>query len=300
VSTYDGPVIDAHHHLWSLAGDHYPWLLPTGGFAVLPDMDVLRRDYLVEEYLRDTEGQNVVASVHIEALPADPIWETRWLDSLPKDRGVAVKYVAGCPFRSPDTERIMKEQSAFGRVEGIRQTIAWHPNPERSPLPAAELTRDPEWRKGAALAEQLGLSLDLLMFPWQSDEVVELAELYPDLVLVVNHCASPIERGESDLADWRRNVALLASRPNVVMKISSLNSYDPAPTQDSYDMVIGELVQAFGPDRAMFASDWPVGTMRMTYADVYALFRKAAEQYSPAEQRALFHDTAARVYSIDG
>lgn len=299
MSTYDGPVIDAHHHLWSLAGDHYPWLLPTGGFAVLPDMDVLRTDYLVEDYLRDTEGQNIVASVHIEALPADPLWETRWLESLPKDRGVAVKYVAGCPFGVPDTERIMREQAESPRVAGIRQTIAWHPNPERSPLPAAEVTRDAEWRKGAALAQELGLSLDLLMFPWQSDEIVELGQLFPDLTLVVNHCASPIERGEDDLADWRRNVKLLAGSPNVVMKISSLNSYDSQPSQASYELIIDELVSAFGPDRAMFASDWPVGTMRMTFGDVYSMFRKSAEKYSAGEQRALFHDTAARVYSIE-
>jgi predicted TIM-barrel fold metal-dependent hydrolase len=299
LSTYDGPVIDAHHHLWSLAGDHYPWLLPTGGFAVLPDMDVLRTDYLVEDYLRDTEGQNIVASVHIEALPADPLWETRWLESLPKDRGVAVKYVAGCPFGVPDTARIMKEQAESPRVAGIRQTIAWHPNPERSPLPAAEVTRDAEWRKGAALAQELGLSLDLLMFPWQSDEIVELGQLFPDLTLVVNHCASPIERGEDDLADWRRNIKLLAGSPNVVMKISSLNSYDSQPSQASYELIIDELVSAFGPDRAMFASDWPVGTMRMTFGDVYSMFRNSAEKYSAGEQRALFHDTAARVYSIE-
>jgi predicted TIM-barrel fold metal-dependent hydrolase len=299
MSSYDGPVIDAHHHLWSLAGDHYPWLLPTGGFAVLPDMDVLRTDYVVEDYLRDVAGQGVVATVHIEALPADPLWETRWLDSLPKDQGVAARYVAGCPFGTDDTERIMREQAEFGRVSGVRQTIAWHPDPERSPLPAPELTRDPAWRRGVALAEQLGLSLDLLMFPWQSDEIVELARLHPDLVLVVNHCASPIERGEDDLADWRRNVALLAGAPNVVMKISSLGSYDPAPTQASFDMVIGELVDAFGPDRAMFASDWPVGTMKMTFADVYALYRASVADLAPDEQRALFHDTAARVYSIE-
>lgn len=298
MSRYDGPIIDAHHHLWSLAGEHYPWLLPTGGFAVLPDMDVLRKDYLVNDYLRDVEGQNIVATVHIEALPAEPVRETRWLNSLPKNQGIATKYVAACPFGTSDTQRIINEQAEFARVSGVRQTIAWHPDPDRSPLPNAELTRDPEWRKGVALTERLGLSLDLLMFPWQSVEVVELAQAYPDLLLVVNHCASPIERGESDLDDWRRNVALLAGSPNVVMKISSLNSYDPAPTQASFNMIITELVQAFGPDRAMFASDWPVGTMKMTFADMYALYRESVADYSAGEQRALFHDTAVGVYSI--
>jgi predicted TIM-barrel fold metal-dependent hydrolase len=299
MSSYGGPVVDAHHHLWSLVGDHYPWLMPGGGFAVLPDMDVLRRDYTVTEYLRDVEGQNVVASVHIEALPADPIWETGWLDSLPKDRGVAVRYVAGCPFGTPETERILKEQADFARVVGVRQTIAWHPRPERSPLPNAELTRDPAWRRGAALAEKLGLCLDLLMFPWQSEEVVELARAYPDLTLVVNHCASPIERGESDLAEWRRGLDSLASCSNIVMKISSLGSYDPAPSQGSFDMIISELVSAFGPQRAMFASDWPVGTMKLTFDEVFSWYRASVAQLSPEEQRSLFCDTACRVYSID-
>lgn len=298
---YDGPVVDPHHHLWTLEGDHYPWLLPDGGFAVLDDMTLLQRDWLVEDYLRDTAGQHVVASVHIEALwdaAGDPVDETRWLDTLPKDQGIAVRYVAAAPFRTPDTERVLREQAAQPRVAGIRQVIAWHPDPARSPLPEPGLTRDPEWRAGAALAEELGLSLDLLMFPWQAEEVVELATAHPDLVIVVNHCASPIERAPDDLAAWRRDVARLAAAPNIVMKVSSLATYDPEPTVESFAMVVDELVSAFGADRAMFASDHPVGTMSLSFAQLYDLFRRVAARYSPAEQRALFHDTARRVYGI--
>jgi predicted TIM-barrel fold metal-dependent hydrolase len=299
---YRGPVVDPHHHLWTLEGDHYPWLLPDGGFAVLDDMEQLQRDWLVADYLRDTAGQGIVATVHIEALwdaADDPVNETRWLDTLPKDQGIAVRYVAACPFRTRDTERILREQAAQQRVAGIRQVIAWHPDPARSPLPQPGLTRDPEWRAGAALAEELGLTLDLLMFPWQAEEVVELAQAHPALSIVVNHCASPIERGADDLAAWRRDVARLAGSPNIFCKVSSLATYDPDPTLQSFEMVIDELVTAFGANRAMFASDHPVGTMSMTFAELYDLYRRAAQQYSADEQRQLFHDTARRVYSID-
>lgn len=300
-AAYNGPVLDPHMHMWSLKGDHYPWLLPTGGFAVLAEMDQLRKDYLVEDYLRDAQAQNVVGSVHIEALwdaSDSPINETRWLEGLDKSQGIALRYVAGCPFGVPETEQIMREQAEFERVVGIRQTIAWHPNPKRSPLPEPGITRDGNWRKGLALAEKLGLTIDLLMFPWQAQEVVELAHLYPDLTIVVNHCASPIERTDRDIAEWQGNIASLAGCPNIYMKMSALGTYDPAPSMESFDFIIKRLVESFGPDRAMFASDYPVGRLQLTFDEIYGFFRASATTYSTAEQRSLFYETANRVYSI--
>jgi predicted TIM-barrel fold metal-dependent hydrolase len=165
-------------HMWSLEGDHYPWLLPTGGFAVLPQMDKLRVDYVVSDYLADAADQNVVATVHCEALwdaNDSPTHETDWLDSLDKSSGVALRYVAGVPFGRDDSVEILERQASYERVVGVRQTIAWHPQPSKSPLPAPGLALDPAWRKSASHLARLGLSLDLLMFPWQASDVVDLA-----------------------------------------------------------------------------------------------------------------------------
>ena len=79
---YDGPIVDAHHHLWDLSMGKHPWLSPNSAVP-LPGLEDLRHDYLVDDYLRDSARHNVVATVHVEALwdAADPLGETRWLET---------------------------------------------------------------------------------------------------------------------------------------------------------------------------------------------------------------------------
>lgn len=297
---YDGPVIDPHMHLWDFAADVHPWLSPAD-FSVLPGIDKLHHDYLVGDYVADAAEQNVVASVHVEALwdPADdPVNETRWLETLPKHRGIAQRYVAACSFGTPSTERTMSAQAAFDRVVGVRQTIGWHPNPQRSWVTDQFLTRDPGWREGVERARELGLLVEFLMFPWQADQVADLARAFPDVTMVVDHAASPMERDPVALAAWQDSIAELAAADNVAIKISALGTYDPAPTDESFAFVIDTIVNAFGADRAMFASDFPVGSIQMSFNDIYGLFRRVAARYSPESRTKLFHDTAQRLYQL--
>ncbi|MFD0417672.1 amidohydrolase family protein [Streptomyces sp. NPDC127108] len=297
---YDGPVIDPHMHLWDFAADVHPWLSPAN-FSVFPGIDKLQHDYLVDSYLADTAGQSIVASVHVEALwdaADDPVNETRWLQTLPKDRGVAQRYVAACPFGTPSTESTLRVQAAFDRVVGVRQTIGWHPDPQRSWVTDQFLTRNPDWRQGVETTRELGLLLEFLMFPWQAEQVVDLARAFPEVTMVVNHAASPMERGAADLAAWQKNIAELAAADNVAIKISALGTYDPRPTDESFAFVIDTIVNAFGADRAMFASDFPVGSIHLSFDDIYGYFRRVAGKYSPVSQAKLFHDTARRLYRL--
>lgn len=299
-NSYDGPVIDPHMHLWDFAADNHPWLSPAN-FSVFAGIELLQRDYLVEDYLADVADQNVVASVHVEALwdaDDDPVNETRWLETLPKDHGVAQRYVAAGPFGTASTESTLRAQAAFDRVVGVRQTIGWHPDPKRSFVSDRFLTRDPGWREGVETVRELGLLLEFLMFPWQSEQVADLARAYPDVIMVVNHAASPMERGSADLAAWQENIAQLARADNVVIKISALGTYDPAPTEESFAFVIDTIVNAFGADRAMFASDIPVGSIQLSFNDIYGLFRRVAAKYPLPTQAKLFHDTAQRLYRL--
>ena len=93
---------------------------------------------------------------------------------------------------------------------------------------------------------------------------------------------------------------VMAVEPNVRIKISSLASYDPDPSVESYRAVVEPIVEAFGPTRAMIASDWPVGTLSTDWKENHDLYRSATDAYSAVEQRSLFHDTAALTYRIGG
>jgi predicted TIM-barrel fold metal-dependent hydrolase len=298
---YRGPVLDAHFHLWSLAGDHYPWLRPSGQLGRAGVFDSLKHDYLLADYRRDIAGQGVVASVHIEALwdpTSDPVDETRWLEGLDHSDGLAARYVAAAPFGLDSTADILHEQAAFDRVVAIRQVVAWNPDPNNSMTSTPHLVRDEQWQQALPVLEELGLHLELLIYSWQADEVAELALAHPGLTVVIDHVAGPVDQTPDGVARWRDGVAALASAPNVVIKLSSIHGYLSEPTQAATSAVVQTVVEAFGPNRAMFASDFPVAGMRLSFDEIYSQYRRSVVHLPARDQHALFYGTAARVYRV--
>lgn len=298
---YSGPVVDAHFHLWSLAGDHYPWLTPTGPLTGEGHFDSLKHDYLLDDYRRDIFGQHVVASVHIEALwdpEDDPVNETRWLESLDHSGHLAERYVAGAPFGVPATEGILRRQAAFEPVVGVRQTIAWNPDPTNSMISTPHLVADERWQQALPVLQELSLHLELLMYARQAEEVAELASAHPGLTIVVNHVAGPLDQTPEGVAQWRDGLQRLAAEPNLQIKISSVQGYLPVPTQVATSEVVRTVVEAFGPHRAMFASDFPVGGTELGFAEVFSQYRHSVAHLDHNDQYALFCGTAARTYRL--
>ncbi len=298
---YDGPIIDAHHHLWDLSMGRHPWLM-AGDPAMrsLGDLGFLRRNYLIADYLADIGPQHVVGSVCIEALwdPSRPVdEETGWIKSLDRPRAIAARVVARAPLASPDVEAALDALAAHGDVAGVRETIRWHPDPTKRWTEAGILDR-PEWRRGAALLERRGMVLDLLMNPFQADEVVRLARDLPALRIVVNHCASPVDRDAEGLARWRAGLSAMASCPNVAIKLSNYGAYGRDNSLQALREVLMTCIDAFGTQRSMFGSDYPVGRRAMPYQDGCERFKDVMAAFPAGEQRALFHDNAARSYGF--
>jgi predicted TIM-barrel fold metal-dependent hydrolase len=301
---YSGPIIDAHIHLWDLGGGSYPWLSPEGAFGPAGMLDSLKgKDYLLDDYRSDITGQGVVAAVHIEALwePVDEkINETRWLETLDKSDNIAIRYVAGVPFGTPQTESMLREQAAIARVKAVRQVIAWTPYPDRTMVSEPEIARGAEWRAALPLLVELGLALEILMYPWQAEQVAELAALHPDLAIIIDHIGSPIEQTPEGLAMWTAGLATMAAAPNVVIKVSSAAGYLTDPGVPGLQGLITTVVDAFGPSRVMVGSDFPVGgIIGWSYAKYFDAYRECLLGYTEAEQYAMFCGNAARVYGID-
>lgn len=297
---YPGPIIDAHHHLWDLSMDRHPWLRPAGGLSgALPGIERIARDFGCSEYLDDTAGYDVVASVHIEALWAgNPVEETRWLESLAAPGGIACRYVGGAPLGTDAAAGIIAEQAAFPRMTGIRAVLSWHPDPAKCFVRDPELGRNPDWRRDVALLARAGLNLELMIYPFQARIALEIARAHPDLTIIINHCGSPIDRDPEGMRRWRQALALLATAPNVAIKISDPCAYDHDWTEASIAEVALYCIEAFGPDRAMFASDRPVSGIWMSFDQMYSIYGKVAATLSDAERHALFAGTAARIYGI--
>lgn len=301
-SVYNGPIIDAHHHLWDLAGGHYPWLTEGSGIAALGDVAYMRRNYLPDDYEADIRGQGVVASVHVEAVwdrTRSPVEETAWLAALPRPPGIAARIVAAAPLADPDLPGLLDAHAAYPIVAGIRETIRWHPNPAKR-WTAPGIVGEPAWRAGLARLARYGWLLELLMNPHQAVEVAVLARDMPGQVFVVNHCCTPNDRDAEGMARWRHGLAAMGRQHNILMKVSNYAAYSFERTFEADRDTLRTCIDAFGPERCMFGSDYPVARRTMAYPELVQRFREVAAEYTAAEQRDLFHGTAARTYGIPG
>jgi predicted TIM-barrel fold metal-dependent hydrolase len=297
---YSGAIIDPHHHLWDLSMGKHPWLYPSDpSVQAVAGLSEIAHNYLVKDYLEASRKHAIAATVHIEALWAgDPVEETRWLETLDKSRGIAVRYVAGAALGTPKAAAIIAEQAAFERVTGIRGILSWHPDPKKSFVSNPELGRDPAWRSDVARLAERGLNLELMMYPYQADIVRDLAEANPALQIIINHCGSPIDRDPEGMQRWRNGLRLICERPNVAIKISNPGAYDHNWTADSVREVAMHCIDCFGPDRAMFGTDYPVSLIQMSFDQIYETFKEIAAALPATDQAKVFYETAKRLYRL--
>ena len=296
---YAGPIIDAHHHLWDLDLGRHRWLVDAqSGLGALGDISYMRHTYLPADYLRDVGDNNVVGSVHVEAVwdrARDPVEESAWLDGLDPPRGVARRAIGFASLEDAEVEAVLERHAAHRRIVGVRETIRWHPDPAKRWTDAGIVDR-PAFRRGVSLLARHGFALELLMNPWQAAEVARLAADFPDQMILINHCCTPNDRDAAGLARWRDGLALLGRRENVAIKVSNFGAYAPDRSIAALRETVMACIDAFGTARALFGTDYPVARRNMTYAAMVDAFAAIVAPFSPDEQRALFHDNAHRIY----
>jgi predicted TIM-barrel fold metal-dependent hydrolase len=294
--------IDAHHHLWDLSALRYPWLLDPEGEGIFGSYDAIRRDYPLAEYHADGARQNVVKSVHVqaEADPADPVAETRWLQSLadkPGSGGFPHAIVAFADLLADDVDRVLAAHCAFPNVRGIRQILNWHPD-RRLSYTTSDLTEDPRFERGFARLAAHGLSFDLQCYAPQMERAAGLAQRHPETRVILNHAGMPVERDAAGVARWRAGLRALAACPNVAVKISGLGMCDPKWTPESLRPFVRDALDIFGTERAMFASNFPVDKLFSSFDRLYDAFHALTADLSRDERRRVFHDNAARWYRL--
>jgi predicted TIM-barrel fold metal-dependent hydrolase len=290
---YDGPIIDAHHHLWDRSMGRHAWLRAH-------EEGPLGRSCMPQDYLRDTRGFNVVATVHVEANwdPSDPLGEIAWLDGLARPEGMAARYVGHADLRSPRSEGVIEAFAAHGNVVGIRDIVSWHPDPARSHCPDRHRMADPAWREGLRRLARHDLSFDLAMSPWQIDDALALLSDFPDARFALNHCGSPFDRTPEGLRHWADGLRQLAVAPNIVIKISDPVAYDPTWSIESLRYVLRTCLDAFGPGRCMLGSDHPVVALHATFAQIYDAYRTIFADLDEADAHAIFAGNAAAFYKV--
>lgn len=265
------------------------------------DMSGIAEDYLVDNYLNDTRNYVLKKSVHIEA-DFDrrfPVQETAWLADLNTARKIPSAIVAYAALEDPAVEDLLRQHlGTGGPVKGIRQILCWHENPSYRFVARSDLMRNSQWRAGFAKLSKYGLSFDLMVYPHQLDDAADLAAAFPETSIIVNHGAMPIDRSADGLRAWRNRLRVLARCENVAMKVSGLGQTNWAWTEDTMLPVVRDLVEIFGPRRAMFASNFPVDRTYSSFDRLYQAFEAAVADLSSEEQHDLFYATADRVYRL--
>jgi predicted TIM-barrel fold metal-dependent hydrolase len=137
-----------------------------------------------------------------------------------------------------------------------------------------------------------------MIFAGQLDDALRLARDFPNQLFVLNHSGSPIDRDLDSMARWRAGIKALGAAQNVAIKISALTGYVPNWTLETLRPLILVCIDAFGPDRSMLASDFPVTRLHATFAQCYDVYRAVAAEFSGDEQRAMFFETARRIYRM--
>jgi predicted TIM-barrel fold metal-dependent hydrolase len=294
-------LIDAHHHLWDLKANRYPFLSdePEPHFF-LGAYDGIRRNYLPEDYLRDSRGHNVLTTVHCEAEMdrAAQVRETEWLTGINARHGFPGAIVAHAWFHTDDAEEILAAQAKFPLVRGIRSKPVTARSPDTMTPGAPGTMQDERWLRGFALLEKYGLSWDLRVPNWHLAEAAEVARQFPRTPIVLNHTGFPWDRSEDGLAAWRRGMEVLARQPNVHVKVSEFGLKDSPWEYESNRRVVLEAIAIFGIERCLFATNFPVAGLRIDYDTLVRSLSRMLADRSPAERERFFWRNAAAFYRL--
>jgi predicted TIM-barrel fold metal-dependent hydrolase len=275
------PIADAHLHVWDPQAHYYPWLCDPQPVAFrYGDYSALRRRYLVEDYRADSRGWPVERGVYVEAEwnPRDPLGEMAFISRIKEEAGFPTVAVAQAWLQREDCASVLEAQARHAFVRGIRHK------------PAPGMMDDRKWRAGYARLGPLGLHFEL-QAPWrQLDEAARLVRDFAQTLVVLNHAGLP---QDDAIPGWRAAMAALAACPNAAVKISGLGKVTAKRE------VVLAVIELFGTQRAMFASNFPVDGLCASFSEIYSGFDEITRGFSHAERRALFHDNAVRIYRME-
>jgi predicted TIM-barrel fold metal-dependent hydrolase len=314
------PIVDPHHHLWDRGGQRY--LIEEMAADIASGHNIVATIYVDCRSMYRAGGPEAFR----------PVGEVEFAN------GVAAMSASGAYGKAlicagivshvnlllGDGARAVLEAeiaAGNGRFRGIRHSSAWDADPNVAGMYATRpkgLLLDSTFRKGFACLAPLDLSFDAWLFHPQLDEFIDLARAFPSTRIVLDHCGGPVGIGsyagrrEEIFATWKAAIREIAKCPNVVVKLGGLAmrllGYDfherPRPPSSAeaasaWRPYIETCIDAFGPKRCMFESNFPPDKGQCSYQVIFNAFKRIAAQYSEAEKTALFSGTATSVYRLE-
>ena len=318
----DIPICDPHHHFW-----------------VQRPEPVDYQQYLLDDLAGDiNSGHNVRSTVFVEARsqyrtegPEEmrSVGEVEFVQAIADDSATgrlgpgraAAAIIGRADLKLGDAVKPVLEalQAASpNRFSGIRHSVGWSPHPDLEDREVEGCLGRDDYRAGAKVLSDMGLVLENSLYFPQMADLAAFARSAPDLTIVLNHIGGMCRigpyanRDDEVMAEWRKGIDETADCPNIVMKLGGIGmpriGFDwhtrekPVSSEEVAESVgpwMNYIIEKYGPNRCMFESNFPVDKVSFSYNVMYNAFKRMSSGYSASERADLFHDTAARVYSIN-
>ena len=273
--------LDAHQHFWKYNAAEYEWI--DGSMAEL------RRDFLPLDLKPVLDANGFEGSISVQARQS--LEETLWLLELAGQNHFIKGVVGWVDLRSKDLPVQLDRFAANRKLVGVRHIV-------QAEADDAFMLRE-DFRRGISQLGERGLTYDLLVYPRQLPAAVRLASQFPDQPFVLDHIAKP-EIAKGVLAPWEQDVRRLANLDNVWCKVSGMVTEAKWRGWKAEDFrpYLDVVFEAFGAERVMIGSDWPVCTVSGDYAATMEIVKQYLKQFSRVLQEAVLGGNCARFYGV--
>ena len=275
-------MIDAHHHLWRYTPEEYGWMSL--------DMQPLRRNFLPSDLRAVLRVAGIAGAIAVQARQTAE--ETEWLLDLANTSSEMLGVVGWAPLATSDLLPTLARWRDRPKLKGLRHVIQDEPD-DRYIL-------SPEFNRGIAQLLDTGLVYDILIHARHLPHTTEFVQRHPQQVFVLDHLAKPLVR-EQQLEPWREGLLRLAEHGNVFCKLSGLvteadwSSWSPHQIEPYLDIAL----EAFGAERLLAGSDWPVCLLASSHARWWSLLEHWARRLRPEQREQVMGENARRIYRLD-
>ncbi|MFY0651971.1 MAG: amidohydrolase family protein [Cyclobacteriaceae bacterium] len=272
--------IDSHQHFWKYDPVKYSW--------IEDNMQTLRRDFLPADLAPLLKQKNIHGSVAVQADQSEG--ETEFLLGLAGQNDIVKGVVGWVDLLVDGVEERLEHFSKNKYLKGIRHIVQSEPN---------DFMLRKDFQNGIMSLAQFDLVYDILVFPPQLIAAIALVQKFPDQYFVLDHIAKPYIK-DSKISGWKEDIKELAHNPKVYCKLSGMvteadwNDWK----EDDFRQYLDVIVEAFGTDRLMYGSDWPVSLLAAQYEKQYAIVENYISQFSQEEQANIMGNTAAKFYKL--
>jgi L-fuconolactonase len=271
--------IDSHHHFWRYTAKEYDW--------ISAEMKVIRRDFLPPHLATEIEQAGIDGVVSVQA--RQTVDETRFLLDFAASNAFIKAVVGWVPLVEKDVTRHIESFRGHPKLKGFRHVVQGEPDDN--------FILRTDFNDGIRKLHHWGYTYDILIYEKHLPQSVRFVDRHPQQVFIVDHIAKPAIKSNS-FAGWAKNIRDIAKRPNVFCKVSGMvteadwQSWTPEQLQRYFDTVL----EAFGPKRLMFGSDWPVCLVACGYTKWVRTVEAAYSKLSAGERAWIFGLTAKQAY----